>query len=75
MNTSVILISETLNILLKELSEECGRTLKLLSQIEIEDLTQEQLAGILTELAVSVVHLNVHTEGLQELINDEIEKL
>lgn len=75
MNTSVIQINETLRVLLKELGDECSRTLKLLSQVEIEDLTHEQLAGILTELAVSVVHLHTHTDGLQELINDEIERL
>ncbi|MDO9287485.1 MAG: hypothetical protein Q7T83_01705 [Thermodesulfovibrionales bacterium] len=75
MITSAIQISETLNVLLKETGEECGRTLRLLSQIEIEDLTHEQLAGILTELAVSFVHLHAHTGGLQELINDEIERL
>jgi hypothetical protein len=75
MSTLTIQISETLSVLLKELGEECSRTLKLLSQIEVEDLTHEQLAGILTELAVSAVHLNAHTDGLQELINDEIEKL
>lgn len=75
MSAAVIQISETLSVLLKETGEECGRTLKLLSQIEIEDLTHEQLAGILSELAVSFVHLHAHTEGLQELINDEIEGL
>jgi len=75
MIASAIQINKTLSILLKELGEECGRTVKLLSRIDVEDLTQEQIAGILTELAVSAVHLNAHTAGLQELINDEIERL
>ncbi|HAK87960.1 MAG TPA: hypothetical protein DCP24_02595 [Nitrospiraceae bacterium] len=75
MSTLAIQTSETLGVLLKELGEECSKTLKLLSQIEVEELTHEQLAGILSELAVSAVHLHAHTDGLQDIINDEIEKL
>lgn len=70
-----IALSRTLLVLLKELSEECQDTLKLISHLEIKDLTAEQVASILSELAVSVTHLHVHTENLQDLINDEIERL
>jgi len=69
------IIGETLSILLNELKEECLQTLKLLSQLETRDLTAEQMSSILSELAVSTVHLNAHTEGIQDKINDEIEQL
>lgn len=70
-----IVLSETITELLKELGEECNKTLKLLSQLEIEGLAPEQVANILAELGAAVVHLHAHTDGLQELINDEIERL
>lgn len=70
-----IILNETLSVLLKELAEECQETLKLISQIQIKDLSAEQIASILSELAVSAVHLHAHTDGLQDLINDEIERL
>ena len=61
--------------LTKELGEVGSRVLKLLSQLEVEGLSTEQAAGILAELGAEVVHLQAHTDGLQELINDEIERL
>jgi K+/H+ antiporter YhaU regulatory subunit KhtT len=70
-----IAINETLSILLQELAKECQETLKLISQLQIKDLSAEQISTILSELAVSTVHLHTHTEGLQDLINDEIERL
>lgn len=70
-----IAINETLSILLQELAKECQETLKLISQLQIKDLSAEQISTILSELAVSTVHLHAHTEGLQDLINDEIERL
>lgn len=73
--TSDIVLTETITELLKELGEECSKTLKLLSQLEIEGLTSEQVANILAELGAAAVHLHAHTDGLQELINDEIERL
>ncbi|MBI4824068.1 MAG: hypothetical protein HY805_07570 [Nitrospirae bacterium] len=70
-----ITLNETLLVFLKELAEECQETLKLVSQLQLKDLSAEQSASILSELAVSVVHLHAHTEGLQDLINDEIERV
>lgn len=70
-----ISLNETMTELLSELREECNKTLKLLSQLEVEDLKPEQVTNILAELGAAVVHLNAHTDGLQELINDEIERL
>ena len=70
-----VTLNETLSSLLKELSEECQETLKLVAQLQVKDLSAEQVASILSELAVSTVHLHAHTAGLQDLINDEIERL
>jgi K+/H+ antiporter YhaU regulatory subunit KhtT len=70
-----ITLNKTLSVLIKELADECQETLKLVSQLEIKDLSAEQIASILSELAVSAVHLHTHTQGLQDLINDEIERL
>jgi len=68
-------LNKTLSVLIKELADECQETLKLVSQLEIKDLSAEQIASILSELAVSAVHLHTHTESFQDLINDEIERL
>jgi K+/H+ antiporter YhaU regulatory subunit KhtT len=70
-----IILNETLSIFLKELAEECQETLKLILQLQLKDLSAEQIASILSDLAVSAVHLHAHTDGLQDLINDEIEQL
>jgi hypothetical protein len=73
--TGKIIINRTLIKLLNELGKECEETLKLLSQLEVKDLSSEQTASILSELAASVVHLHAHTEGLQEMINEEMERV
>ena len=70
-----MVLSETMTKLTKELGEVCSHVQKLLSQLEVEGLSAEQAASILAELGAEVVHLHAHTDGLQELINDEIEKL
>ncbi|MFZ6016719.1 MAG: hypothetical protein ACOYU0_03725 [Nitrospirota bacterium] len=70
-----IILNETLSILFKELAKECQEALKLISQLQVKDLSAEQIASILSELAVSAVHLHAHTDGLQDLINEEIERL
>ncbi len=68
-------LNETLAVLLQELATECQDVLKLYSQLQVKDLSAEQIASILSDLAVSSVHLHAHTAGLQDLINDEIERL
>jgi len=70
-----MVLSETMTEITKELGEVGSHVLKLLSQLEVEGLSNEQAAGILAELGAEVVHLHAHTDGLQELINDEIERL
>jgi len=55
-------------VMLTELKDECFRYIKLTDQIELDDLTENQLSNILGELTASVTHLNVHSESLKEII-------
>ena len=63
-------INSLLKTLLSELSEECLSTIKLINQLDIEDLTDEQLEDILGELIASVTHLQVQAA----IVKDELEK-
>lgn len=65
-------VNSTLSTLLTELGEECDNVLFLLSQLKLSNLTDDQKGDILAELIGSVCHLHVHTDGLPELIEDEI---
>jgi len=69
------ILSETLSRMLEELGDECQQILKLLSKLEMSSLTTEQVEDILAELTASVIHLHVHTKGMDELITRELERL
>ena len=56
----------TLTTLLNELRDECLSTIKLIHQLELEHLTDEQIEDILGELAASVIHLQVHSAMVKE---------
>ncbi len=73
--TTGIALDEALSALLEELGEECQNTLKLLSQLKISHSSTEQIEDILAELTASVVHLHAHTDGLDDLISNQIEKV
>ena len=73
--TTRIALDETLSTLLEELGEECQNTLKLLAQLRITYPSTEQIEDILAELTASVVHLHAHTDGLDDLISDQIERI
>ena len=47
-------VSSTLTVLLNELRDECLSTIKLIHQLELEHLTDEQIDDILGELTASV---------------------
>ncbi|MQL52939.1 hypothetical protein GFC01_11845 [Desulfofundulus thermobenzoicus] len=68
------IISKKLGILLDELEEELYNTIKLLSQLKIRGLTDEQREIILGDLSASITHIHVHTSGLDELIMEEMEE-
>jgi len=61
-------IDEATKIMLTELKDECFRYIKLTDQIELDELTENQLSNILGELTASVTHLNIHSESLKEII-------
>ena len=63
-------INTLLKTLLSELSEECLSTIKLINQLDIEDLTDEQIEDILGELIASVTHLQVQAA----IVREELEK-
>jgi hypothetical protein len=69
-----MVIDKTLTTLLEELGEECWNISKLLAQLKMRHLSAEQIEDILAELTGSVVHLHVHTDGLDDLISDQLEK-
>lgn len=57
--------------LLEELREECQRVLKLLAQLELPGLREEQIEDLLGELSAAILHLHEHTRGLDERLEQE----
>jgi hypothetical protein len=57
--------------LLKELEEECQAILKLLAQLELPGLREEQVEDLIGELSAAILHLHEHTRGLDELLDKE----
>ncbi|MBT9149656.1 MAG: hypothetical protein AAGB97_09315 [Dehalococcoidia bacterium] len=69
-----IALNETLTTLLEELGEECQNLLELLAQLKMIHLSSGQMEDILAELTASVVHLHAHTDGLDDLISEQLER-
>lgn len=63
-------INETLEGLLLELKEECENFIKLMNQLELENLTKEQIEEVLGEIMAAVVSLEVHSEHAKEEIDN-----
>ena len=55
---------------LAELDEECARFRRLLQRLGAARRAKKDTGAILGELGTSVLHLHVHTKGLDELIDD-----
>ena len=70
MSVIISKIDVTLKALLNELRDECLSNIKLINQLELEHLTEEQIEDILGELIASVTHLHVHSA----IIKEEMEK-
>lgn len=68
------IVSRRLVVLLDELNQELQNTAELLAQLKVKGLTEEQVELILGELSASISHLHEHTDGLDELIMDEINR-
>ena len=54
--------------LLEELREECLNVSKLLAQLELPRLHENQVDDLLGDLSVAILHLHEHTRGLDELL-------
>jgi len=54
---------------LAELGEECARVLLLLQRLAKARATGSDTSQVLGELSATVLHLNVHTKGLDKLID------
>ena len=59
-------LNPTVTTLLGELKDECLSTIKLINQLEIEHLTEEQIEDILGDLTASVTHLQIHAAIVKE---------
>lgn len=68
-------LSKTLSVLLDELEEECLKVIKLTEGLRIENLTEGQIENMLGELSVSVTHLKVHSEQVEQVIEEELDKI
>jgi hypothetical protein len=63
-------IESTLKVMLNELMDECLACIKLINQLELDNLSEEQVDELLGELTASVTHLNTQSNNIKE----EIEK-
>ena len=55
---------------LAELGEECARVVMLLRRLAKARSRGRDVSGVLGELVAAVVHLHVHTKGLDRLIDE-----
>jgi hypothetical protein len=70
-----VVLTPCLETLLLELGDECQNVIKYLDGLKKKTLTKSQAETILDDLSTSVLHLQVHTKGLTDLIDDEIERM
>ena len=61
-------IENTLKVMLNELKEECLTCIKLTNQLELDNLSEEQIEELLGELTASVTHLNTQSDNIKEEI-------
>jgi len=64
-------ISPTVTTLLSELREECLSTIKLIHQLELEHLTDEQIEDVSGELTASLTHLQTHSTMVKEELDKQ----
>jgi hypothetical protein len=61
-------LSSTTETLLRELRDECQTVVDLINRLESRPLTARERDEILGELSAAVLHLHVHTKGLDEFL-------
>ena len=64
-------LSPTWVIMLNELRDECLSTIKLIHQLELEHLTEEQIEDVFGELTASLTHLQTHSAIVKEELNKQ----
>jgi hypothetical protein len=63
-------LSSTTETLLRELREECERVVDLVRHLEAGPKSSRERDELLGELGAAVMHLHVHTGGLDEYLCD-----
>ena len=51
------------------------KVIKLTEGLKLEDLTDERMENMLGELSASVTHLKVHSEQVEQVIEEELDKI
>ena len=64
-------VGRTTATLLEELREECQNISKLLAQLELPSLQDDQAEDLLGELSAAILHIHEHTRGLDERLLDK----
>ena len=59
-------VSPAMAVLLEELREECQNVSKLLAQLELPGLHENQVDDLVGDLSAVILHLHEHTKGLDE---------
>lgn len=65
---SVASMSQTAQILLRELREECENVVDLIRRLEAGPQSERERDEVLGELSAAVLHLHTHTQGLDEFL-------
>lgn len=65
---SVRELSQTAQVLLGELREECENAAELIRRLEARPRSEQERDAILGELSAAVLHLHAHTQGLDEYL-------
>lgn len=61
-------IESALKVMLNELKDECLACIKLINQLELDNLSEEQIDELSGELTASVTHLNTQSNNIKEEI-------
>ena len=63
-------LSSTAETLLRELRDECETVVDLIHRLEARPRSARERDEILGDLSAAVLHLHVHTKGLDEFLCD-----
>lgn len=64
-------LNPTATTFLEELKDECLSTVKIIHQLEIEHLTEDQTEEVLGNLMASITHLPIHSA----IVKEELDKV